>query len=238
MEILNELDCLQDLFISRLRADPLFGALIEGTISQAHLCAVYQEIWHCVCETPRSLAAAAKTLSLYRSSGARFSGEEFARFRTPFYGAILEELETHAREERGHDDWMMSDLVALGADAEAVRRSQPGPAMSAYLAVFRHAAVGRTPLGVSGQAYMLEGLGPLLWAKTVENLRRRSNIPNIAQAVYCLASHAEVDRHHREEARRRLVGFTDRRDYDAIVFNARATIDTWGGLSFDIIRRG
>jgi len=110
--------------------------------------------------------------------------------------------------------------------------------MSAYLAVFRHAAVGRTPLGVSGQAYMLEGLGPLLWAKTVENLRRRSNIPNIAQAVYCLASHAEVDRHHREEARRRLVGFTDRRDYDAIVFNARATIDTWGGLSFDIIRRG
>ena len=109
--------------------------------------------------------------------------------------------------------------------------------MAAYLAVFRHASVSPTPVGVWGTAYVLEGLGELVDGPMAEALIKHSGIPNIEKAVWGLQGHAEADVGHRDAARRRLRSFTDRRDQEAILRNAQMTAATWGGFGHDVLCR-
>jgi pyrroloquinoline quinone (PQQ) biosynthesis protein C len=236
-DIVVELDAIQDRFISELRGDPVFGAMMRGRVTREVLIAAYTEIWHCVRETPLALGQTARTIALYASDDPRFSGEQYARFKTPFYAEILAEMSGHSEEEIGHDHWTLSDIVNLGGDPEAVRRSQPRPAMAAYLAVFRHTAVSRTPVGVWGTAYVLEGLGELVDGPMAEALIKHSGIPNIEKAVWGLQGHAEADVGHREAARRRLRIFADHRDRESILRNAQTTAATWGGFGHDVLCR-
>jgi hypothetical protein len=108
--------------------------------------------------------------------------------------------------------------------------------MAAYVAGFRHAAHSPTPLGVAGQAWILEGISERRWTIAVPNLLARSKIPGIDRAVSCLALHAEADIGHCARARARLARITDPRDQTAILHNARLTIETWGLVGREIVR--
>lgn len=235
--LLDQLDALQREFNARVIEDPILGGIVDGSISRAELIAVYREIWHCARQTPVVLGIAARSFELLGSEDPRFAGPEYARFKTPLYRALERELWEHSAEERGHDDWMLGDLVALGDDAAAVRGSSPGPAMAAYIACFQHAARGPAPLGVAGQAFILEGVGVQLWGDAVETLIARSPIPEIADAVVFLRRHAVIDVEHCARARERLARLEDPRDRAAIVYNARATVESWGRIGHDILRR-
>lgn len=235
--LVPQLDALLDSFVHDLEADPVFGAMAAGTLSRERLIGVYTEVWHCIQETPRALRAAAQTLQRIADDPVRYPGEEFERYRTPSYRALFAELGEHEHEETGHDDWMKTDLVRLGVAAEEVERSRPGPAMTAYLAVLRHTARSRTPIGVWGQAYMLEGLTARFWGPAADALVKAAAIPGIGDAVYCIRGHQVADVGHREEARRRLAALRDERDQEAILQNARATVQTWGQLGFDVLER-
>ena len=235
-DLVQRLDGLLDQFTSRLGRDPLFGAMLSGTIMREPLIGVYTEIWHCLRETPHALRAAGQSIALYAGAEPRYSGEEYARFKTPFYARLRAEFRHHTEEETGHDDWMKSDLCALGVPAEVTERSQPGPAMTAYLALIRHAARSRAPVGVWGQAYLLEGIASTFWPSVVRAMLSGARVPNIDAALSCIRGHLEADVEHRDEARRRLAALEHPHDQEAILFNARATIETWGELSQDVLR--
>lgn len=235
-QLVPQLEAVLDQFNARLRADPVFAAMLNGTATREQLTWVYTQVWHCIQETPRALRAAAETIAAYASGDPRYAGEEYQRFKTPFYAGLLAEMREHSSEETGHDDWMKEDLVVLGVPAEEVERSRPAPAMAAYLAVLRHAARSRTPLGVWGQAYVLEGLTHTFWGPAADALVARAAITEIGKAVYCIRGHQKADVGHRAEAQRRLASLEDRRDQEAVLFNARATMETWGGLTHDLLR--
>jgi hypothetical protein len=235
MNLLNELDALLDRFIARLRSDRVIGTLVDGSITREHLVFVYTQIWHCIHETPRSSAAAARTIELYAGDDPRFQGEPFARFKSQDYAAMAGMLKQQVRQEGGHDTWILADLVALGVPADEVKRSQPGPSIAAYLGVLRQTVVGPTPIGKWGQAYLLEGIGPTVWHDAVKHTLSRSTIPNIANAMKCLAGHAESDVDHLASARRYLGNVGDARDQEAILYNARVTLETWSGIGHDAL---
>jgi hypothetical protein len=237
-DFIDQLEQIEHQFIARLKGDPVVSRLLAGTISRPHLVAFYTQIWHCVRETPPALGNAARSMKLYAGDDPRFAGPAFARFKSEAYRELIDEMSRHEREEEGHDDWMMSDLNALGVSAEEVRNSRPLPSMAAYVATIRHASLGPAPVGVWGQAYVLEGVSAKLWAGAVKNLVERSGIPNVENAVYCLKQHAITDVGHRGEDQARLRLFTDPEDRAAIVFNARATHESWGRVGQDIVRYG
>jgi hypothetical protein len=236
-QLVSQLDAILDDFRARMEDDPIFGAMLRGTASREHLAGVYGEVWHCIQETPRALSAAGQTLRKYAENPDRYPEEEFQRYRTPFFRALIAEFAEHTEEETGHDDWMKDDLGKLGVPAVDVERSQPGPAMTAYLAVLRHTARSRTPIGVWGQAYILEGLTHAFWAPAANAMVADGRIPRIADAVYCIRGHEVADLGHRKEAQRRLASLRDERDQEAVLQNARATVHTWGGLTLDILDR-
>lgn len=233
--LVPQLDAVIDEFMARMRRDPIFSAMLDGTVSKEHLIGVYTEVWHCIQETPRALAAAGQTIAAYASDDPAFAGEVYARFKGPIYAEMLKEFREHVSEETGHDDWMLTDLVALGVPEERVRASSPGRAMNAYLAVLRHTARSQTPIGVWGQAYVLEGLTHTFWEPALKAIRAKSIIPNIDNAAYCVDGHVVADRGHRAEARRRLALLDDPRDQEALLFNARATMETWGNLTHELL---
>lgn len=236
-DLIEDLDDLLRELVSRLEGDPVFGRLMDGTISRRHLVYLYTQIWHCLGVSTPALRAAGDSIARYGGDDPRFSGEAFARFKTPLYETLSAELRAHGQEEAGHDDWMCDDLVALGVPAAEVARSARGPAMSAYVAGIWNAALGPAPLGVAGQAYMLEGISELCWVRATSNLVAARRIPGIEHAVFCLREHGELDVGHCAKARSRLRRITDPRDQAAIVFNARLTIETWGRIGHEALCR-
>ena len=60
-------------------------------------------------------------------------------------------------EEQGHDEWILDDIRACGADAEAVRYGQPGHATEVMVAYAYDLIARRNPLGFFGMVHVLEG---------------------------------------------------------------------------------
>ncbi len=236
-DFMVRLEQLLDEFVARLDADPVFGSLINGTITAPRLTRVYEQIWHCLKSSTPALRAAGDSIALYGTEDPAFAAEPFARYKTDLYRDLAGELRRHGDEESGHDDWMQADLAALDFSAAQLQRSTPGAAMAAYVAGIQHAASSPTPAGVAGQAWILEGISERRWGLAVERLLSRSRIPGIGEAVSCLALHAEADIGHCERARARLRRIEDPRDQTAILHNARWTIETWGLVGHEILRR-
>ncbi len=236
-DLIEQLEALSAQLAAQLEEDPVFGPLLRGTPTRAQLIGIYDEIRQGAKHVPAMLRAAGESMRLYGSDDARFADARWARFKTPYLQQMAKELAAHGDEESGHDAWLASDLGELGVSREALERSQPGPAAKAYIAMFWAAALSPTPVGVWGIAYVLESLGEKVAGRIVKNLIAHSQLPNIRNAVSFFGGHAESDVGHMDAARRRLRGFTDPADQEAVLLHARATLETWGRMGHDVYRQ-
>jgi hypothetical protein len=60
-------------------------------------------------------------------------------------------------EEQGHDEWILDDIRACGADADAVRRGTPAHATEVMVAYAYDTIARGNPLGFFGMVQVLEG---------------------------------------------------------------------------------
>jgi pyrroloquinoline quinone (PQQ) biosynthesis protein C len=128
---------------------PLIGDALLGRVPRSLYVEFLTQAYHHVRHTCPllSLAAAVTTDPVYRSA-----------------------LYTYIEEERGHEEWILADIAALGADAASVALMQPRLPCRAMVGYAYYAVQWINPYSLLGMVHVLEGLSSLLATKAAAAL--------------------------------------------------------------------
>lgn len=155
-------------------AIPLIGRALAGDVPRATYVAFLTQAYHHVRHTCPLLSLAA------------------ARTDDPAYQAALD---TYLAEERGHDDWILEDIAAMGGDAEAARRGPARPPCRAMVGYAYHAIERISPYALLGMVHVLEGMSARLAGAAARALRQ-ALAPGDGGGFRYLASHGALDVEH------------------------------------------
>ena len=102
----------------------------------------------------------------------------------------------YIEEETGHQEWVLNDVAACGADKEQVRRSKPNLATELMVSYAYDTVHRINPLGFFGMVHVLEGTSISLADSAADNIRRALSLPK--DAFSYLYSHGSLDQDHVE----------------------------------------
>lgn len=104
--------------------------------------------------------------------------------------AVAEYIE----EESGHQEWILNDLSACGANAEKVRHGKPSAATDVMVAYAWDVVLRRNPVGFFGMVLVLEGTSVALASAAAEAIQCCLELPN--EGFSYLRSHGALDQEH------------------------------------------
>ncbi len=136
--------------------------------------------------------------------------------------AVLEYVE----EETGHDEWILDDIAACGADAQAVRRGRPGHATELMVAYAYDTIARGNPLGFFGMVHVLEGTSVSLALMAADAIQKPLRLPDSAFSY--LRSHGTLDQEHTAHFATLMDGIDSPQDQADIVHAARAFYRLYG----------
>jgi hypothetical protein len=134
----------------------------------------------------------------------------------------------YIEEEIGHEEWILHDLAACGADAEAVRRSAPGMATDVMVGYAFDTVQRRNPLGFFGMAHVLEGTSVALATRAAEALQAALDLPG--EAFTYLASHGTLDVEHTANFARLMNRLDDADDRADVIRAAKTFFRLYGDI--------
>lgn len=108
---------------------------------------------------------------------------------------LSEALLDYIAEERGHDEWILADIQALGGDAEAVRRARGAPAVRIMVGYAYYAIETLGPYALLGMVHVLEGVSAAIAAPAAQSIRAGLGDAGGAGFSY-LESHGSLDQEH------------------------------------------
>ena len=183
---------------SRLYSIPLIEDALVGRIARTTYIAFLTEAYHHV----------KHTVPLLMACGSRLPAR-LAWLRD----ALIEYIE----EERGHEEWVLDDIRACSADAEAVRHAGPAVATELMVAYAYHTIERLNPVGFFGMVLVLEGTSTALATRAATAIQQALRLPETAFTY--LSSHGQLDLHH-VEFYRGLMNRLDATDDQAAVVHA------------------
>jgi pyrroloquinoline quinone (PQQ) biosynthesis protein C len=150
-------------------------------------------------------------------------------------GRIPERLEwlrqaigEYIEEEMGHQEWILNDLNACGADGEVVRQSAPAPATELMVA-YAYDTIGRVnPVGLFGMVLVLEGASVALATHAADHIQSALGLPDSAFSY--LRSHGALDVRHMGFFGGLMNRIEDREDQMAIVHAAQMFYKLYGDI--------
>jgi len=190
-----------------LLATPIIQGALRGAVSRPSYVAFLREAFHHVRHTVPLLRAMKAALPT-----------QHAWLRDP--------LDEYVEEEAGHDEWILDDIRACGADAEAVRRGPPGHATEVMVAYAYDTIARGNPLGFFGMVHVLEGTSVSLALLAADAIQRPLGLPDTAFSY--LRSHGTLDQQHTAHFALLMDRIADARDQAAIVHAARAFYRLYG----------
>lgn len=107
---------------------------------------------------------------------------------------LREAMAHYIDEELGHQEWILRDLAACGADAEQIRDSQPAVETELMIAYAWDLIQRRDPVGFLGMVLVLEGTSVRLAGAAADNIQQTLGLPD--QAFSYLRTHGELDQSH------------------------------------------
>ncbi len=159
---------------AEFRAIPLLARALDGSVPRALYIAFLAQAYHHVRHTCPLLAlAAAKTTD--------------ADYRAALYDYVA--------EERGHEQWILSDIDAIGGDAEAAVWTPPRPPCRAMVGYAHYAIEWISPYSLLGMVHVLEGTSVALASRAADALEHSLGSKNGAGFTY-LRSHGALDAEH------------------------------------------
>ena len=182
---------------------------LRGEVSLPSYCAFLREAFHHVHHTVPLLVACKAALP-----------KRLLWLRGP--------LDEYIDEERGHDEWILSDIRACGLDAEAARRGAPGHATEVMVAYAYDTIARRNPLGFFGMVHVLEGSSVALALLAAAQIQKALGLPDAAFSY--LRSHGMLDQEHAAHFERLMDQFEDPQDQADIVHAARAFYRLYGDV--------
>ncbi|KWT96824.1 MULTISPECIES: iron-containing redox enzyme family protein [unclassified Variovorax] len=192
-----------------LLAAPIIQGCLRGEVSLPSYVAFLREAYHHVRHTVPLLQACKAALP-----------ERHAWLRGP--------LDEYIEEEQGHDGWILDDIRACGADADAVREGMPGHAAEVMVAYAYDMIARRNPLGFFGMVHVLEGTSVSLALLAADQIQETLALPDSAFSY--LRSHGTLDQEHTAQFAMLMNVIEDPRDQADIVHAARAFFRLYGDV--------
>jgi len=175
MPFFNELYAATENERNTLFSIPQIQAGVNGELSLETYIAFLTEAFHHV----------KHTVPLLMACGSRLPQEP--RWMRE---AIIEYVD----EEKGHEEWILNDIDACGADKEAVRFGQPHPATEMMVAYAYHTIERINPVAFFGMVLVLEGTSTQLAIKAASATQQALGLPD--SAFTYLNSHGALDIEH------------------------------------------
>jgi heme oxygenase len=192
-----------------LLATPIIQGCLRGEVSLPSYVAFLREAYHHVRHTVPLLQATKAALP-------------------PHHQWLRGPLDQYIEEEAGHDEWILHDIAACGADAEAVGHGAPGHATEVMVAYAYDTIARRNPLGFFGMVHVLEGTSVSLALMAADAIQAPLRLPDAAFSY--LLSHGTLDVEHTAHFARLMDRIHDPRDQADIVHAARAFFRLYGDV--------
>ncbi len=158
-----------------LLSAPIFAKAMSGDVTLEDYIAFLTEAYHHV----------KHTVPLLMGVGSRLPEEkEWLR------NAMAEYIE----EELGHQEWILNDIAACGADKEIVRHNQPSFETEMMVAYAYDMVQRVNPLGFFGMVHVLEGTSITLADAAAAEIKKALDLPD--KAFSYLVSHGSLDQDH------------------------------------------
>ena len=188
---------------------PVLQLAVDGKLSLETYIAFLTQAYHHV----------KHTVPLLMACGARLP-ERLEWLRS----AIAEYIE----EELGHQEWILNDLAACGADPEAVRHGQPALATELMVAYVYDRIARHNPVSFFGMVNVLEGTSIALATQAAGIIQDKLQLPN--KAFSYLNSHGSLDLEHIEFFKKLMNQLDNDDDKAAVVHTAKVVYRLYGDM--------
>lgn len=169
---------------------------LKGDINRETYIAYLTEAYHHVRHTVRFLMA----------MGARLPDD-----KKWLHDAISEYID----EEKGHEEWILNDIAAAGADKEKARAATPNLETHVLVAYNYDYIARKNPVGFLGMVFMLESTSTQIANNGADAVRERLGLPKSAFSY--LYSHGALDIEHMKFFEKTVNRVTDPADQAAII---------------------
>ena len=143
---------------------------------------------------------------------------------------IRYELYERIEEEKGHEDWVLDDIGALGGDAKGAHAASPSAPVRAMIGFNYYAAERVHPCSVLGMLYVLEVVASVYGGKVAESIARAIGKDVTAGGFRFLSSHATMDAEHMAKLNVLLKTIDDPAAQAAIIDSTRVNFHQFGQL--------
>ena len=133
------------------------------------------------------------------------------------HDAISEYIE----EEKGHEEWILSDIAAAGGDKEAARSAIPNLETQVLVAYNYDYIARKNPIGFLGMVFMLESTSIQIANNGADAVKAKLSLPQTAFTY--LYSHGALDIEHLKFYENLVNKITDPADQAAIIEVAQNT---------------
>jgi pyrroloquinoline quinone (PQQ) biosynthesis protein C len=159
------------------------------------------------------------TVPLLMAVGSRLSSEQ-----EYYREAIAEYIE----EELGHQEWVLNDIAATGADKELVRHGQPNLATELMVSYAYDSIQRGNPLAFFGMVLVLEGTSVNLATGAADIIQHQLQLPK--KAFSYLRSHGSLDIEHLGFFEKLMNTIANPADQRAIVHAAKVFYQLYGNI--------
>ena len=192
-----------------LLSAPIIAQVMAGTVSPASYVAFLGQAYHHV----------KHTVPLLMACGARLP-ERLEWLRE----AIAEYIE----EEYGHQEWILNDIRACGADADAVRMETPNLPTELMVSYVYDQINRCNPVSFFGMVNVLEGTSIALATQAAGIIKGELGLP--PQAFSYLTSHGSLDIEHIAFYEKLMNRLDEPADKAAVVHTAKVVYRLYGDM--------
>ena len=141
---------------------------------------------------------------------------------------LREAMGEYISEETGHQEWILNDIRACGADAEAVRHGQPDLPAELLVSYAYDTIARRNPAGFLGMVLVLEGTSTAVALHAADALRQSLQLPK--KAFSYLTSHGALDQEHTKFYETLVNRLTEAEDRQAVIHGAKVFYRLYGDV--------
>jgi pyrroloquinoline quinone (PQQ) biosynthesis protein C len=192
-----------------LMSAPFIQYALQGDLSRSQYVAFLTQAYHHV----------KHTVPLLMSLGSRLPAA---------HGWLQQAVVEYVEEEVGHDEWILSDIEACGADANAVRHGTPAHATELMVAYAYHQIDRQNPIGFFGMVHVLEGTSVAAATDAASALQKSLGLPD--RAFTYLNSHGNLDQEHVKFFETLMNRIEDPNDQAAIIHCAQRFYRLYGDI--------
>lgn len=209
MTFFTQLEASTQQARAALYAVPLIKNALAGRLDASTYRAYLAQAYHHVKHTPRFLMLTGASLP-------------------ESHQWLLEPLAHYIAEERGHHEWILNDIAAMGGDKEAVRASTPLLDTQVLVAYNYDFITRRNPVGFFGMVYMLESVSVHIATPVAQALEKALKVDERVSSY--LRSHGALDVSHMAFFTQLMGQITDPQDQKDIIEVAQNTFHLFANL--------